>query len=140
MLAHECVFVCVVCLLLFIAKLIAYLCSLAFNVPAQSDLALLDFTTLVLVLKKIYRNNTVKSLTTISTLSLHSRCTLISRATLATRLACYAFVLPIKVQLEMLCKSERFLLAISMPAVCSMYLCIDVSVWCIYKYVCSVCV
>lgn len=50
--ACVCVCVCVVCLLLFIAKLIAYLCSLAFNVPAQSELALLDFTTLVLVLKK----------------------------------------------------------------------------------------
>lgn len=65
--------VCVVCLRLFIAKLIAYLCSLAFNVPAQSELALQDFTMLVLVLKK-HRNNTVKSLTTISTrppLTLH---------------------------------------------------------------------
>lgn len=36
--AFVCVCVCVVCLLLFIAKLIAYLCSLAFNVPAQSEL------------------------------------------------------------------------------------------------------
>lgn len=99
-----------------------------------------SFIMLVLVLKK-HRNNTVKSLTTISTLpplTLHINFSNNPRHKAC--FACYAFVLPIKVQLEMLCKSERFLLAISMPAVCSMYLCIDVSLYYMHTYVCMLCV